>query len=131
MKTIQKSLAIAAGLVGVGGYSASSGAEAWSVKTIFIGVFLCAGMVYTMIRQPERITLPLVWLFIAPLLGCLVAYEAVTGSTKGTILTLIGALLFLGIQTAFVVLVSSRMSTGVSVPKEEADTEQAVDGNPH
>ena len=126
MKTIQKSLAIGAALIGAVGYSAGSGAEAWTAKTVLIGLFLCAGMVYTMIRQPERITLPLVWLFGAPILGGLVAYEAVTGSTKVAILTLTVAVLFLGIQTAFVVLVSSRMA---SVSASNEDTEQAADGN--
>ena len=128
MKTIQKSLAIAAGIVGVVGYSGGSDGEAWSTKSILIGLFLCAGMVYTMIRHPERITWLLV-LFIAPLLAGLVAYEAINGSTKSAILTFATACLFLGIQAAFVVLVSSRMESGVSAPTENTETEQDVTPN--
>ena len=128
MKTIHKSLAIAAGIVGVVGYSAGSGGEAWTTKSILIGLFLCAGMVYTMIRHPERITWLLV-LFIAALLAGFVSYEAIAESTKSAILTGGIALLFLGIQSAFVLLVSSRMESGVGAPTEETKTEQDVTPN--
>lgn len=117
---IHKSLAIAAGIVGVVGYSAGSGGEAWSTKSILIGLFLCAGMVYTMIRHPERITWLLV-LFSALLLAGLVGYEAMSGFTKSAILTLAIACLFLGILSAFVLLVSSRMESGVSVATEQTE----------
>lgn len=119
--TIQKSLAIAAGIVGVVGYSAGSGGEAWSTKSILIGLFLCAGMVYTMIRHPERITWLLV-LFIAALLAGLVTYEAIAGSTMSAIFTFAIACLFLGIQSAFVLLVSSRIEPGVSALPEKNKT---------
>jgi hypothetical protein len=129
MKAIQKSLAIAAGIVGVAGYSAGSGEGAWSTKSVLIGVLLCAGMVYTMVRNPKRITWLLVGLFIAPLLGGLVAYEVITGSTNDAILSFAVAVLFLGIQSAFVLLVSSRIESGVSAPNEATETEQDV--TPH
>ncbi len=128
MMTIQKSLAIAAGIVGVVGYSAGSGGEAWSTKSILIGLFLCAGMVYTMIRHPERITWLLV-LFIAALLAGLVTYEAIAGSTMSAILTFAIACLFLGIQSAFVLLVSSRIEPGVSALPEKTKPEQDVTPN--
>lgn len=110
MEAIKRWLAIAAGIVGVAGYSAGSGEEAWSAKSVMIGMFLCGGMVYTMIRNPERITWPLVWFCMAPLLGGLAVYEWIQGATRGAVSTLVFAFLFLGIQSAFVRCVSSRVA---------------------
>lgn len=119
---------MAAGLVGIAGYSAGSGEAAWTTRSILLGAFLSAGMVYTMLRQPERITWLLVGWFVAPLLGFLVVHEAMTGSAKDAISTLVVAVLFLGIQSAFVLLVSSRIESGGSAPQEAMESDQ--DGTP-
>lgn len=129
VKALRQWLAVAAGIVAAAGYSSLSGDEAWSAKSVLIGIFLSGGMVYTMIRHPERITWPLLCFCGVPLLAALVTYEWMHGSAQSMMSALAFAFLFLGIQSAFVRWVSSRVASG-SIQNANAVTDRFSEPRP-
>ena len=99
MKTARISLAVVAGLLLGFGFAAGATHERLSAPKILVGLLLGFFTAFNLIRHPEQLTKPRLYL-TAILLLVLVVYQIVTDTPMEAIVTVVMSCAFMGVMIA-------------------------------